>query len=114
MAIMMPIMMFLMNGTTLMILWFGSKQVDSGMIQVGSIMAFMQYAMQVIMAFLMITMVTIMLPRANVSALRIHEVLSSEITIKIHQILWISHLLCEALYLLKMYRLNIQVPMKKC
>lgn len=51
MAIMMPIMMFLMNGTTLMILWFGSKQVDSGMIQVGSIMAFMQYAMQVIMAF---------------------------------------------------------------
>ena len=82
MAIMMPIMMFLMNGTTLMILWFGSKQVDSGMIQVGSIMAFMQYAMQVIMAFLMITMVTIMLPRANVSALRIHEVLSSEITVK--------------------------------
>ncbi len=82
MAFMMPIMMFLMNGTTLMILWFGSKQVDSGIIQVGSIMAFMQYAMQVIMAFLMITMVAIMLPRANVSALRIHEVLSSEITVK--------------------------------
>lgn len=82
MAIMMPIMMFLMNGTTLMILWFGSKQVDAGMIQVGSIMAFMQYAMQVIMAFLMITMVTIMLPRANVSAQRIQEVLSSEITVQ--------------------------------
>ena len=82
MAFMMPIMMFLMNGTTLMILWFGSKQVDSGIIQVGSIMAFMQYAMQVIMAFLMITMVAIMLPRANVSALRIHEVLSSDITVK--------------------------------
>ena len=82
MAFMMPIMMFLMNGTTLMILWFGSKQVDAGIIQVGSIMAFMQYAMQVIMAFLMITMVAIMLPRANVSALRIHEVLSSEITVK--------------------------------
>ena len=81
MAIMMPIMMFLMNGTTLMILWFGSKQVDAGIIQVGSIMAFMQYAMQVIMAFLMITMVTIMLPRANVSAQRIQEVLSSEITV---------------------------------
>ena len=81
-AIMMPIMMFLMNGTTLMILWFGSKQVDAGIIQVGSIMAFMQYAMQVIMAFLMITMVAIMLPRANVSALRIHEVLSSDITVK--------------------------------
>lgn len=82
MAFMMPIMMFLMNGTTLMILWFGSKQVDTGIIQVGSIMAFMQYAMQVIMAFLMITMVAIMLPRANVSALRIHEVLSSDITVK--------------------------------
>ena len=81
MAFMMPIMMFLMNGTTLMILWFGSKQVDAGIIQVGSIMAFMQYAMQVIMAFLMITMVTIMLPRANVSAQRIQEVLSSEITV---------------------------------
>lgn len=81
MAIMMPIMMFLMNGTTLMILWFGSKQVDAGIIQVGSIMAFMQYAMQVIMAFLMITMVTIMLPRANVSAQRIQEVLSSKITV---------------------------------
>ena len=82
MAIMMPIMMFLMNGTTLMILWFGSKQVDAGMILVGSIMAFMQYAMQVIMAFLMITMVAIMLPRANVSAQRIQEVLSSEITVQ--------------------------------
>ena len=82
MAFMMPIMMFLMNGTTLMILWFGSKQVDAGIIQVGSIMAFMQYAMQVIMPFLMITMVAIMLPRANVSALRIHEVLSSDITVK--------------------------------
>ena len=82
MTFMMPIMMFLMNGTTLMILWFGSKQVDAGIIQVGSIMAFMQYAMQVIMAFLMITMVAIMLPRANVSALRIHEVLSSDITVK--------------------------------
>ena len=70
-----------MNGTTLMILWFGSKQVDAGTIQVGSIMAFMQYAMQVIMAFLMITMVAIMIPRANVSALRIHEVLSSKISI---------------------------------
>lgn len=81
MAIMMPIMMFLMNATTLMILWFGSKQVDTGIIQVGSIMAFMQYAMQVIMAFLMITMVTIMLPRANVSAQRIQEVLNSEITV---------------------------------
>lgn len=81
MAIMMPIMMFLMNATALMILYFGAKQVDSGLIQVGSIMAFMQYAMQVIMAFLMITMVAILLPRANVSATRIFEVLDSDITV---------------------------------
>ena len=82
MAFMMPIMMFLMNGTTLMILWFGSKQVDAGIIQVGSIMAFMQYAMQVIMAFLMIILIAIMLPRGNVSALRIHDVLSINIAVK--------------------------------
>ena len=81
MAIMMPVMMFLMNGTTLLILWFGSKQVDAGMIQVGSIMAFMQYAMQVIMAFLMITVVSIMIPRANVSALRINEILTTNLSI---------------------------------
>lgn len=81
MAIMMPVMMFLMNGTTLLILWFGSKQVDAGMIQVGSIMAFMQYAMQVIMAFLMITVVSIMIPRANVSALRINEILKTDLSI---------------------------------
>lgn len=81
MATMMPVMMFLMNGTTLLILWFGSKQVDAGMIQVGSIMAFMQYAMQVIMAFLMITVVSIMIPRANVSGLRINEILMTDLSI---------------------------------
>lgn len=81
MAMLMPIMMFLLNGTSLLILWFGAKQVDSGAIQVGSIMAFMQYAMQVIMAFLMITMVSIILPRANVSAGRIVEILEEPIAI---------------------------------
>lgn len=81
MAIMMPVMMFLMNGTTLLILWFGSMCVDAGMIQVGSIMAFMQYAMQIIMAFLMITVVSIMIPRANVSALRINEILTTDLSI---------------------------------
>lgn len=81
MAIMMPVMMFLMNGTTLLILWFGSMRVDTGMIQVGSIMAFMQYAMQIIMAFLMITVVSIMIPRANVSALRINEILTTDLSI---------------------------------
>ena len=81
MALLMPLMMFLMNGTTLLILWVGAGQVDSGMIQVGSIMAFMQYAMQVIMAFLMITMIAIMIPRANVSALRVYEILQTENTV---------------------------------
>lgn len=81
MAIMMPVMMFLMNGTTLLILWFGSMRVDAGMIQVGSIMSFMQYAMQIIMAFLMITVVSIMIPRANVSALRINEILTTDLSI---------------------------------
>lgn len=81
MAIMMPVMMFLMNGTTLLILRFGSMRVDAGMIQVGSIMAFMQYAMQIIMAFLMITVVSIMIPRANVSALRINEILTTDLSI---------------------------------
>lgn len=81
MAMMMPLMTFLLNGTILLILWFGAKQVDAGMIQVGSIMAFMQYAMQVIMSFLMITMVSIMIPRANVSAIRIDRVLSTDLSI---------------------------------
>lgn len=75
MSLMMPLMMFVLNGTTLLILWFGAKQVDLGQIQIGSIMAFMQYSMQVIMAFLMLTAVSIMLPRANVSAQRINDVL---------------------------------------
>lgn len=81
MALLMPLMMFVMNGTTLLILWVGAGQVDNGMIQVGSIMAFMQYAMQVIMAFLMITMIAIMIPRANVSALRVYEILQTKNTV---------------------------------
>ena len=78
MMLMMPLMTFLLNGTTLLILWFGAKQVDTGAIQVGSIMAFMQYAMQVIMSFLMITMVSIMIPRANVSLQRVVEILDTD------------------------------------
>ncbi|WP_338752345.1 ABC transporter ATP-binding protein [Bacillus sp. FJAT-52991] len=81
MTFMMPMMMFIMNAVTLLIIWVGSHQVDMGNIQVGDMMAFMQYAMQIIMAFLMISMVSIMLPRASVSAQRIAEVLDTEVLI---------------------------------
>lgn len=82
MASMMPAMMLIMNGLTLLIVWVGSHQVDMGNMQVGDMMAFMQYAMQIIMSFLMISMVSIMLPRASVSAQRISEVLDTELSIK--------------------------------
>lgn len=81
MTFMMPMMMFIMNGISLLIIWVGAHQVDAGNMQVGSMMAFMQYAMQIIMAFLMISMVSIMLPRASVSAQRIGEVLDTDVTI---------------------------------
>ncbi|MCR1952660.1 ABC transporter ATP-binding protein/permease [Clostridium sp. DSM 100503] len=82
MQTMMPTMMLIMNGLTLLIVWVGSHQVDLGTMQVGDMMAFMQYAMQIIMSFLMISMVSIMLPRASVSAQRISEVLYTDLTIK--------------------------------
>ena len=82
MSSMMPIMMLIMNGLTLLIVWVGAHQVDLGTMQVGDMMAFMQYAMQIIMSFLMISMISIMLPRASVSAQRISEVLYTDISIK--------------------------------
>jgi ATP-binding cassette, subfamily B, multidrug efflux pump len=81
MALMMPVMMLILNGTTLLIVWVGAQRVDQGVMQVGSMMAFIQYAMQIIMAFLMISMVSIMLPRAAVSAERVVEVLDAAITV---------------------------------
>ena len=78
MALMMPLMMLLMNAITLLIVWNGGHSIDAGTLQVGDMMAFIQYTMQVIMAFLMITMVSILLPRASVSAERISEVLECE------------------------------------
>ncbi|MBN2240588.1 MAG: ABC transporter ATP-binding protein [Dehalococcoidales bacterium] len=74
----MPAMMLIMNGVMLLIIWVGSHQIDAGAMQVGDMMAFMQYAMQIIMAFLMVSIVFIMLPRAIVSAERISEVLETE------------------------------------
>lgn len=76
MSLMMPLMMLIMNSITLLIVWVGAHQIDSGLMQVGDMMAFIQYTMQIIMSFLMISMVSIMLPRAAVSAQRISEVLS--------------------------------------
>lgn len=81
MSFMMPIMMLVMNFICLIIVYQGAKGVDSGIMQVGDIMAYIQYTMQIIMAFLMISMMSIMLPRANVSAKRIMEVIETPDTI---------------------------------
>mgnify|MGYP000903473200 CR=1 FL=1 len=82
MTFMWPTMMLIMNGISLLIVWVGAHQIEDGTIQVGDMMAFMQYAIQIIMSFLMISMVSIMLPRASVSAQRIAEVIDREIAIK--------------------------------
>lgn len=82
MTFMMPVMTLVMNGITLLVIWFGSKGIDAGNIQVGDMMAFMTYSMMIVMSFLMITMISIMLPRAGVAADRVNEVLNTEITIK--------------------------------
>ena len=81
-SMMMPIMMLIMNVVTVLIVWIGSHQIDGGSMQVGDMMAFIQYSMQIIMSFLMITMLAVILPRASVSAGRIHEVLTSDVSIK--------------------------------
>ena len=78
MALMMPTMMFIMNGVSVLIVWVGAGKIDAGDIQVGEMIAFLTYAMYIIMSFLMISMVSIMLPRATVAADRIDEVLQSE------------------------------------
>lgn len=81
MTVMMPTMMLIMNGITVMIVWFGAKGVDMGNMQVGDMLAFITYTMQIVMAFLMITMISILLPRAGVAAERIEEVLGTAMTI---------------------------------
>ena len=82
MTVMMPLMMFIMNAITLLIVWVGAHRIDEGIMQVGTMMAFMQYTMQIIMAFLMISMVSVILPRAMVSAQRVSEVLNVDVAIK--------------------------------
>lgn len=81
MTFMMPVMMLIMNGISVLIVYVGAHQIDAGALQVGDMMAFIQYTMQIIMAFLMISMLSVMLPRASVSANRIEEVLSTDVTI---------------------------------
>ncbi|HUX12003.1 MAG TPA: ABC transporter ATP-binding protein [Spirochaetia bacterium] len=78
MVVMMPFMMLIMNGLTLLIIWVGAKEVAAARMQVGDMMAFMQYAIQIVFAFLMLSMMFIMLPRAAVSAARVADVLETE------------------------------------
>ena len=78
MSMMMPLLMLVMNSIAILIVWVGGHNVDNGIMQVGDMMAFIQYTMQIVMAFLMISMISIMLPRAAVSARRINEVLETD------------------------------------
>lgn len=82
MSMMMPLLMLIMNSIMILIVWVGGHNVDQGIIQVGDMMAFIQYTMQIVMAFLMISMISIMLPRATVSARRINEVIETKVAIK--------------------------------
>jgi ATP-binding cassette subfamily B protein len=78
MAFLLPVMMLIMNVTTVAIIWFGAKRIDAGGMEVGSLIAFIQYGMQILFGFLMLAMVFIMIPRAQASAIRINEVLEME------------------------------------
>lgn len=78
MVMMMPTMMFIMNGISVLIIWTGANKIDAGTIQVGEMMAFLTYTMHIVISFLMISMVSIMLPRASVAAERIEEVMESK------------------------------------
>ena len=82
MSFMMPMLMFIMNSISLLIIWAGAQNVDKGVMQVGTVMTFMQYAMQIVISFLFISLLSILLPRASVSAKRINEVLETETLVK--------------------------------
>ena len=82
MSLMMPLLILIMNIAMILVIWFGGHSVDEGILQVGDMMAFIQYMMQIVMSFLMISMISIMLPRASVSAKRINEVLETEPSIE--------------------------------
>ncbi|MDT2671260.1 ABC transporter ATP-binding protein [Enterococcus dongliensis] len=82
MSLLMPVMMLLMNGISVLIVWVGGQNMSNGQMQVGDMMAFITYTMQIVMAFMMLSMVSIILPRSNVAAARVDEVLNTEPTIK--------------------------------
>ena len=82
MSIMMPLLMLLMNCVSILIIWAGGHNVDQGVMQVGDMLAFIQYSMQIVMSFLMISIISVMLPRASISANRIMEVIETEPSIK--------------------------------
>lgn len=82
MSTMMPVMMLVMNGVSLLIMWVGAHQIESSALQIGDMMAFIQYAMQIVMSFLMLSMMFIMLPRAAVSGQRVAEVLGAGISVR--------------------------------
>lgn len=82
MSMMMPLLMFIMNSIMILIVWVGGHNVDQGVMQVGDMMAFIQYTMQIVISFLFISMLSIMLPRASVSAKRINEIIETEPSIK--------------------------------
>ena len=82
MSFMMPIMMMIMNLISVAIVWFGGRDVDAGTMQVGDLMAYMNYTMQVIMSFMIITMVAVMLPRADIASERVQAVLNTQSSIK--------------------------------
>ena len=82
MSFMMPLMMFVMNCVTVLIVWAGSHGVSDGVMQVGNMMAFISYTMQIVMAFMILTMVSVMLPRAEVAAERVEDVLSTQSSIR--------------------------------
>ena len=82
MSAMMPMLMLIMNCISVLIIWVGGHNVDAGIMQVGDMLAFIQYTMQIVMSFLMISLISIMLPRASVSANRIMEIIETEPSIK--------------------------------
>ncbi|MDR1927668.1 MAG: ABC transporter ATP-binding protein/permease, partial [Oscillospiraceae bacterium] len=81
MATLMPLLMLLMNGMSMMIIWFGGKKIEASTLQIGDMLAFVQYAMHIVFSFLFVAMMFVMLPRASVSARRIKEVLETEVTV---------------------------------
>ena len=113
MSLMSPLMMLIMNETIILIYFVGAKHIDAGTMQVGTLTALISYTMQVIMSFLMLSMLSIMAPRAIISINRIKEVLNKENSIKKLKIYHLIKIRLENLNL-KMFHLNIQMVMNMC